>query len=145
MVPEQGRFADIDAGFDADFLNVVDEELNQDTWMSVDVAMPKFQIESGAPVAAALKSMGMEVAFEPDADFSGITPEELWIHDVVHKTFLAVDEEGVEAAGATAVIMGDDDDDTGTASIRIDRPFHVAIRHVETGALLFFGRVTDPS
>ncbi len=145
VVPEEGRFADIDAGFDAAFLASVDEALQNDTTAGVQVAMPRFQIESGAPVGAALKSMGMEIAFEPEADFSGITPEELWIHDVVHKTFLAVDEEGVEAAGATAVIMGDDDDAAEIASIRIDRPFHVAIRHVETDALLFFGRVTDPS
>ena len=145
VVPDEGRFGDVDAGFDGAFLDAVDAELQATNYEAVNVTMPRFQIESSSPVGAALQSMGMEVAFDADADFSGITPEQLWIHDVVHKTFLAVDEEGVEAAGATAVIMGDDDDDAPTASIEIDRPFHVAIRHAETGALLFFGRVTDPA
>lgn len=92
----------------------------------------------------------MASAFAESADFSGMTDErQLFIGDVVHKTFIALDEAGVEAAAATAVIMADN---------AVPRPEHppkrftadhhpclFAIRDVPTGALLFYGQLADPA
>ena len=71
----------------------------------------------------------------------------LYVSEVFHKTFIAVDEKGTEAAAATAVAMM-----AGSAMIKrpepvivkVDRPFLYAIQHVPSGACLFLGRVTDP-
>ncbi len=119
------------------------------------VYLPKFKIEP--PVMAlgtALKQLGMRMAFDVppgSADFDGIAPRRpndyLYIDEVFHKTFLALDEKGVEAAAATAVVMM-----RATAmpiekpkpiEIRVDRPFLFAIQH-RGGACLFIGRVVDP-
>ncbi len=88
----------------------------------------------------------MPSAFDPDrADFSGITTEEaLFISDVVHQANIDVDEKGTTAAAATAVVM------RATAipqhvALLVDRPFIFALRDRPTGAVLFLGRVTDPS
>lgn len=82
----------------------------------------------------------------PDgADFTGIIEaRELLIHEVVQQAFIAVDEEGTEAAAATAVIIGLESAPT-PVSVSIDRPFLFLIEHRATGELLFIGQVTDPS
>ena len=93
----------------------------------------------------------MPVAFIPSsgrctperADFSGITGTcDLSITDIVHKAFVSVDEAGTEAAAATAVVLGIE---SVAPSVIIDRPFVFLIRDIETGAILFLGRVADPS
>jgi serpin B len=114
----------------------------------VQVTFPKFRFTSQFNLARTLKAMGMTDAFSPErADFSGMTTmEKLAISDVVHKAFVAVDEEGTEAAAATAVMMA------GTAFrppaepkvFKADHPFVFLIRHRATGAILFLGRVTNP-
>jgi len=70
----------------------------------------------------------------------------LAISEVVHKTYLALDEKGTEAAAATAVVMapGGAPREEQPIEIRVDRPFFFAIQHVQSGACLFLGRVTDP-
>jgi serpin B len=85
--------------------------------------------------------MGMPAAFA-DADFSGMNGTGgIWIDDVYHKTFITVDEQGTEAAAATAVVM-----QRGLgAALHVDRPFVYLIRDVDTGAILFVGQVLDPS
>ena len=69
--------------------------------------MPKFKFRTQAALADALQGLGMQKAFDPEAaDFSGMTKQEaLYISDVIHEAYIAVDEEGTEAAAATAVIM----------------------------------------
>jgi serpin B len=80
------------------------------------------------------------------ADFSGMTrAEQLYISEVIHEAFIAVDEEGTEAAAATAIVMRAASAPTETVELSIDRPFLFALRDIHTGALVFFGRVTDPS
>ena len=90
--------------------------------------------------------MGMPVAFVPGAaDFSGMNGEgRLFIQDVVHKALVSVDEEGTEAAAATAVIVGIESV-RQTVEVNVDRPFVFLIRDIETGTILFVGRVLDPS
>jgi len=91
--------------------------------------------------------MGMPDAFDVNkADFSGMTGKpDLYITDVVHKAFVDVNEEGTEAAAATGVIMGLKSMPTGEPiRVEVDHPFLFLIRDVETGAVLFLGRVVQP-
>ncbi len=115
----------------------------------VTLALPRFRVTSGFGLRPVLAALGMPLAFSPEADFSGITAaQRLRIDEVVHKAYIDVNEEGTEAAAATAVVM--------TASARImdpeppvemvvDRPFLFAITNPQTGLPLFLGRVTDPA
>jgi serpin B len=87
----------------------------------------------------------MPIAFsDMQADFSGITGNlDLHISDVVHKAFVAVDEEGTEAAGATGVVIGIAA--APQTTLTIDQPFVFLIRDIQTGAIIFVGRVLDPA
>lgn len=114
---------------------------------AVDLSLPKFHIEAQFSLAPVLGGMGMPDAFSGAADFSGIaTLEKLSISAVIHKAYVDVDEQGTEAAAATAVIMG------RTAAMqppekvtfKADHPFLFVIRHNESGAILFIGRVANP-
>lgn len=116
--------------------------------------LPKFKIEAPTvPLAATLQSLGMKTAFDKpqgSANFDGIAPRKpddyIFVSEVFHKTFIALDEKGAEAAAATAVAM-----DRAAAAprdepleVKVDRPFLFAIQHVPSGACLFLGRVSDP-
>jgi serpin B len=118
---------------------------------NVHVTMPRFGIESRADLADALIAMGMPLAFDVEtADFSGISPiafeTGLYIKKVIHQANIDVDEKGTEAAAATAVVMATGGG-PGTREIvfKVDRPFLFLVRDVPTGAILFMGRVVDPS
>lgn len=95
-----------------------------------------------------LKSMGMPDAFDAaKANFKGINDKmPLWISNVIHKAFVDVNEEGTEAAAATAVVIG-----TESAAVevikpfKVDRPFAFYIRDQKTGSILFVGRINDPT
>ncbi len=90
--------------------------------------------------------MGMPIAFSGAADFSAMTgARDLYISEVVHKAFVAVDEAGTEAAAATAVIMREAAIPADPRIVSIDRPFVFLIRDIATGAVLFVGRVVNPS
>jgi len=110
------------------------------------VSIPRFKFEAELSLGEYLQQLGMTDAFSDNlADFSGISDTFLYITHVLHKAFIEVNEEGTEAAAATAVIMG-------TKSIRLDlpkvfmadRPFVFLIRDVRTGSILFMGRLSDP-
>jgi serpin B len=118
---------------------------------NVNLFVPRFGIETRALLGPMLTAMGMRDAFDPSAaDFSGITDEGLFIARVIHQANIDVDETGTEAAAATAVI-GDTTGGCGgpsprqTKVLRFDRPFVYLIRDTRTGAILFMGRVTDPT
>ncbi|MFN2243716.1 MAG: serpin family protein, partial [Anaerolineae bacterium] len=85
-------------------------------------------------------------AFSEDADFSGMTGKrDLFLADVLHKAFVAVDEEGTEAAAASAAVMVPSMAPRDMPlRLRIDRPFLFLIRDLKTGAILFAGRVVAP-
>ena len=86
----------------------------------------------------------MGEAFTPQADFTGIATN-IWIGKVRHKTYLSVNEEGTEAAAATAVIMAQPPSaEMPPVEFRADRPFLFLIRDVKHGTILFLGRVTNP-
>jgi serpin B len=149
ILPDEGQFDTVDAGLDADTLNAA---LDQLSTTEIDVYLPKFEFDFGASLAEPLQALGMTDAFDPTlADFidmvDGTPPEPLYIGDVLHKAFITVDEKGTEAAAATVVEMaaGAAPNETEPPEIRIDRPFLFAIRDTQTGAILFFGRVTNPT
>jgi serpin B len=122
----------------------------------VDLHLPKFKLEPPTiTLAKQFEALGMKTAFDhpkSSANFDKIAPrtpqDYLYISQIFHKTFIAVDEKGTEAAAATAVAML-----AGTAlrspppppiEVKVDRPFVYAIQHVPSGVCLFLGRVTDP-
>jgi serpin B len=120
---------------------------------NVILHLPKFRIEPPTvPLGESLKNLGMKTAFDTpkgSANFDRMAPrtpyEYLAIGAVLHKTFLALDEKGTEAAAATAVMMlSRAMAPRADLEIRVDRPFLFAIQHVPSGACLFLGRVTDP-
>jgi serpin B len=110
----------------------------------IDVYMPKFKFETKYFMSQDLKEMGMATAFNCGmADFSGMTGrKDLCIDEVIHQAFVEVNEEGTEAAGATAVNMI-----TIAVSplFRADHPFIFLIQQTNTGNILFIGRVINPS
>ncbi|MFN4197138.1 MAG: serpin family protein [Caldimicrobium sp.] len=114
----------------------------------VEVYIPKFKFESGVILNELLENMGMSTAFiDLLADFSGINGyKDLYIDKAIHKAFIDVNEEGTEAAAATAIIMGRKSlSFTKPVIFRADRPFMFIIQHNKTGAILFIGRVYKPS
>ena len=113
----------------------------------VTLSMPRFRLEAEFDLIPALRQLGVSQAFGDDADFSGITQAEpLQISAVAHKAYIDVDEQGTEAAAATAVIM------RASAALRtpppvtmvVDRPFLFAIVDTATGLPLFLGQVAQP-
>lgn len=145
VVPDDGEFAAVEAAFDAQALQDLVAGLAS---VEVDLEFPRFEFRTQASLSAALGELGMPIAFTDDADFSGMTAEEdLLIQDVVHEAFISVDEEGTEAAAATAVTMGATSAPPQDEKVEliVDRPFLFLIRDIETGAVLFMGRVVDPT
>jgi serpin B len=117
------------------------------TSQSVIVAMPKFTFTTASmDISAQLKALGMTEAFKLNADFTGITKERpLFIAGVDHKAMVGVDENGVEAAAATAVRMSGGAAPTDIKYVTTDRPFFFGIYDRPTSTWLFLGHVTDPS
>lgn len=127
------------------------ENLSQ--WLSklhkreVIVSIPRFKMTSQFSLASALKSMGMTDAFDPSkADFSGMNGKKnLFISAVVHKAYVDVNEQGTEAAAATAVTMRlTSIGPSQTLVFRADHPFLFLIRDNHSGSILFIGRVMNP-
>jgi len=117
---------------------------------NVKVTLPRFTFASQFTLTDTLKEMGMSEAFSMGADFSGMSKtkaKDLFITDVVHKAFVALDEEGTEAAAATAVMVGLKSALRPTVPkiFKADHPFIFLIRHRETESILFMGRVMDPT
>lgn len=113
----------------------------------VGIHLPRFHAESACLLTDILQRLGMTDAFDMDlADFSGMDGRKAWLYVsiVLHKAFVDVDEEGSEAAAATAVVMDVRGSSGPRTVFRVDRPFLFLIREMETGSVLFLGRVVDP-
>jgi serpin B len=138
-------------------LTKVEESMNANSFQyvmrsqrpEVVLALPKFKMTLPLSLNGYLQNLGMKEAFSYGADFSKMTPSnDLWISSVVHKAFIEIDEEGTEAAAATAVIMtveslGPQDQPKAKEFIA-DHPFLFYIIDDETQAILFMGRVMEP-
>ncbi|MFL5340437.1 MAG: serpin family protein [Gemmataceae bacterium] len=111
------------------------------------VTLPKFKFTSQFGLNDQLKALGMKDAFDENkADFSGMNggKEDVHISAVVHKAFVEVNEEGTEAAAATGVVMAVRAL-RQTPTFMADHPFVFVIRDNQSGAILFLGRVADPT
>jgi serpin B len=115
----------------------------------VDLYMPKFTLAYSKSLNDELKALGMEIAFSGAADFSHISQtSELYISDVLHKTFVEVDEEGTEAAAVTIIVMPTGRSNPSPPAIpimRIDHPYIFAIREHQSGTILFIGKIVNPA
>ena len=138
VLPDAGRLADVEASWDSLFEVSGHERL--------ELHLPRFTVRASSRMGELLAALGMPTAFTDDADFSGFTvAAPLKISEVLHEAFVAVDEQGTEAAAATAVVM----QRAGAmpappVPFLVDRPFLFAIHEVATGTPLFVGRIVDP-
>jgi len=117
----------------------------------VAVKLPRFKIEpgEGLRLSGVLQQLGLRTAFDAaTADFTGMAPraDQILLSEAFHKAFVAIDEKGTEAAAATAVVMGTTGMPTGEPrAFTADHPFLFLIRDTSSGAILFMGRLSDPS
>jgi serpin B len=128
---------------------------NLDEWLArakgrqVKIYIPKFKITQALDLNKTLEAMGMLAAFSAtDADFSGIDGRrDLYLSKVVHNAFVDVNEQGTEAAAATAAVVGvkSAPPDGAPVEFRADRPFLFWIRDAKTGSILFMGRLVNPA
>ncbi len=145
VLPEEGTFEEFARSLDVDRLAALVESMES---RDGTIALPRFTIESSFELPETLAKLGMPVAFSNAADFGGMadlekTSEQLRIDDVLHKSYVAVDEEGTEAAAATAVEVKASSAALDPFEMTVDRPFFFLIRHRPTDAVLFLGRVVD--
>jgi serpin B len=113
----------------------------------VELEMPRYSIRQSQNLKNALTSLGVQRPFTTDADFKQMTALEVFIDAVQHESKVVLDEQGTEAAAATAVLMTKRSailDESTPKEVRADRPFAFAIVHVDSEAPLFVGVVGDP-
>jgi serine protease inhibitor len=150
LPPRDQSIRDFVAGLDrvewARWMAAFDEQAERENTDrdGIQVRLPKFEIEWSDSLIAPLRALGMTDAFEEElADFSRMTGgRDLFITEAFQKTFLRVDEEGTEAAAATAIGMGPT---SAPPSLSFDRPFLFAIRERFSGTILFIGVIGDPT
>ncbi len=147
ILPAQGRFQEVATSLDGSRLDALLGDLRA---RDVVLTLPRFTYESSYSLKDVLVELGMVDVFGA-ADFSGMNGVGgLFILDVLHRAFIAVDEEGTEAAASTAVIVNIDAGVPTDAEVpppvtfTADRPFLFLIRDRPTQAILFMGRVEDP-
>lgn len=140
-----------------DGMEAVEQKLTPDTLgivakglrhMEVNLTLPRFKAETKYTLNAPLEALGMKDAFDRDrADFTGMhtSREKLYVSKVLHKAFVEVNEEGTEAAAATAVVMKAESARPDEPKVfKADRPFLFLIRHTPTNTVLFAGRYERP-
>lgn len=140
ILPAAGEFRAFESSVDADRLGDLLADLDDHAGT---VELPRFRVESSFRLSETLRTLGMEEAFSGEANFGGMVEGGGFsIAEVYHDTFVSVDEEGTEAAAATAVVTGDGGVPV-EFELTVDRPFLFLIRDRLTGSVLFLGRVAD--
>ncbi len=144
LLPDQRRFEELDAALDEQLVRSIAERL--DLEREIMLVMPRFSYEATFTLSEALIALGMETAFDEDkADFFAMDgTSDLFIDEIYHKAFVAVDEVATEAAAATSVVVGLPLALPPPPLVRVDRPFVFLIHDRVTGTILFMGRVVDP-
>jgi serpin B len=145
VLPMAGTETSFETGLNAQMFASLVGNLQPTT---LSLTMPKFHVAGASvSVAAMLAQLGIHAAFDPGlADFTGIVAAGgIFIKDVFHKAFVAVDEDGTEAAAASAVIFEDAGIALNQVELVLNHPFFFAIRDLPTGTILFMGRINDPS
>jgi serpin B len=142
ILPRPGRFEEIESRLGND---MVDVDYDRMEYAIVNLTLPRFRIESSFKLNQVLSDMGMELPFSDRADFSGMDGgDDIFISWVEHKAYVAVDEEGTEAAAATGVVAEGGWEEIRTIDFTADRPFIIVIRNY-SGSILFVGRVMNPA
>ena len=133
--------------------------MSGDTWRRItkpgfseedgDLELPKFKMEYRVELTSPLQELGVKTAFDQDkADFSGISPEQLYISGVLQKTFVEVKEEGTEAAAVTGIAVpmatGIEEPPPKRFEMIVNRPFLFLIEDNNTGTILFMGIINNP-
>lgn len=141
IAPDAGQFSDVETAFDGELLSQVEDEL-----ASADVVldMPKWESASAIDLEPPLQALGITDLFGP-ADLTGVSAAGgLAVSNAVHQANITVDEQGTEAAAATALAIAGSAP-AKTVTLSIDRPFLYLITDDVTGEILFVGRVVDPT
>ena len=147
VLPRQlGGLGDIEEKMTAGQIKELLAKLDKQPEQTVSVYFPKFKMATAYDLGGPFQKMGMTDAFSPRADFSGMgwSKGDLWIGQIKHKAFVEVNEEGTEAAAATAVEMVTRGLPPREPEFRADHPFLFLIRDNETGTVLFIGRMANP-
>jgi serpin B len=144
LLPDEGKFGDIEARLDSGLIEATGAALQSG---QVLLTLPKFKFEWSRSMADGLKALGMRDAFDSAAaDFSGIDgARDLFISEVIHKAYVAVDEAGTEAAAATVIVMPASAIPSPPIEFTVNRPFFFLIRDNPTGTVLFVGKVVNPA
>ena len=142
ILPKDGDLARVEQGLTGEQLHEWTRAMNQTV---IDISVPKFKLETSYELNEYLEDMGMVHAFK-NADFSGITGNpDLFISHVFHKAFIEVNEEGTEAAAATAIVMDRCSlIEPQRLVFNADHPFLFVIQHKGTSNILFMGKIVNP-
>jgi serpin B len=150
VMPPAGQLAAFEAELAA--AGSLDAVLDVLTETDVELMLPKWDFGTRRDLVEPLQALGLRLAFDDDrADFSNITTEvPLWVSAAVHEADITVDEAGTEAAATTAVVIGEvmalpPGSEPEPAVMNVDRPFFFAVRDFASTAVLFQGRVDDPT
>jgi serpin B len=154
LVPDAGTFASFQQGLG---WATIEDALSRLSGELVHLKLPRFEFTARYQLAAPLQQLGMVDAFDPSAaDFTGIVDAPpgsnaaIFVKKVIHQAFVTLDEEGAEAAAATAIVTADAgvgpiEEPPEPIHLTVDRPFIFVIRDSPTGAVLFFGHVVNPT
>lgn len=122
-----------------------------ETWLEklrdkkVEVAFPKFEMSSGGDMSSLFKNLGLGIAFSRGANFSDLMVGDLMLSDIIHKSYIKVNEKGTEASAATVILGMEKGLALPPPVFRADRPFFYMIKDNVTDAILFMGRCSDPN
>lgn len=143
VLPKEGKFEELEGKLGEELEAL--QGAAQDAVL--DLTYPKFRFTTESlSLRNQLKALGMKAPFEGGADFSAMSKDsQIQVSDVLHKAMVGVDEVGVEAAAATAVVLEGGAPPPTPTVFTVNRSFLLAIRDNETGVFLFLGRILDPS
>ncbi len=141
LLPNEGSFETFESSLSESKVSQILANMNE---INLSLSMPKFSFTSDFAMGETLEEMGMSDAFDSmTANFNAmIEINDLFIEEVFHKAFVSVNEKGTEAAAATAVMVARGGHEE---SLELNRPFIFFIRDIQTGAVVFLGRVMDPT
>ncbi len=144
ILPKTGQFSAFETSLSSATVSSILQNLKN---AEVNLTMPRFTFSGEFSLNKALGSLGMTAAFDPSqADFSGMDgAKDLYISDVVHKAYVAVDENGTEAAAATGIVVGTTSMPVEIKQMVLDHPFIFLIRDIATNTIIFLGRTMNPS
>lgn len=142
ILPDEGHFDEVAADLAGVFA-----DYDADRTSGAQMVVPRFESRFYVELPEALRRLGLGALFDEEAQLLGIAPDErLKLDEALHETFIALDEEGTEAAAAT-VITGvvTSGPLTPPVPVVLDRPFLFRIIDMQTGVTLFVGQIVDPS